>query len=219
MRIWFAGLALAIVGCVSTDDVVPSGQDAYMVSATNDRCSSCTPARTRATDKASAYCARKNEMMVVKNADEQAFDVGYGKHYKLTFSCVTPDKSGDRQVVATEDAPHPVGPYSQATKAGGLVFASGQIALDPATGRLIDGDIKVQTERVLRNLAAVLAAAGSSTDRIVRTTVYLKNLSELPAMDEVYGKFFAKALPARTTVQVTGLPQDALLEIDVVALQ
>src|SRR5450432_4094929 len=124
---------------------------------------------------------RCNETMVVKDTEEQIFDIKYGKRYKLTFSCVTPDKSGDRQVVATEGAPHPVGPYSQATKAGGLVFASGQIALDPATGQLIEGDIKVQTERVLRNLAAVLAAAGSNMDRVVRTTVFLKDMSELPA--------------------------------------
>lgn len=129
------------------------------------------------------------------------------------------DKSGNRQVIATADAPHPIGPYSQAIKAGGLVFASGQIALDPATGKLIGGDIKTQTERVLMNLSAVLTAAGSSMDRVVRTTVFLKNISDFPSMNEVYGKFFTTAPPARTTVQVAALPRDALLEIDAIALQ
>jgi 2-iminobutanoate/2-iminopropanoate deaminase len=226
MRIWIAALPLAVAGCVSTDNVVPAGQDAYTISAENDRCSSCTPAQFRATNKASAYCAKKNETMVVKDSEEQTFDISYGKRYKLTFSCVAPERSGDRQVVAgdrevvaTEHAPRPVGPYSQAIKAGGLVFVSGQIALDPADGKLIEGDIKAQTERVLRNLAAVLAAAGSNMDRVVRTTVFLKDISEAPAMNEVYGTFFTKAPPARTTVQAAGLPKGALLEIDVVALQ
>ena len=125
----------------------------------------------------------------------------------------------EKKVVATKDAPQPIGPYSQAIKAGGFVFASGQIALDPATGKLIEGDIKAQTERVLKNLSAVLAAAGSSMDRVVRTTVFLKNISDFPAMNEVYGQFFKNDPPSRSTVQVAALPRDALLEIDVVALQ
>ena len=125
----------------------------------------------------------------------------------------------EKKVVATKDAPQPIGPYSQAIKAGGFVFASGQIALDPATGKLIEGDIKAQTERVLKNLSAVLAAAGSSMDRVVRTTVFLKNISDFPAMNEVYGQFFNNEPPSRSTVQVAALPRDALLEIDVVALQ
>jgi 2-iminobutanoate/2-iminopropanoate deaminase len=125
----------------------------------------------------------------------------------------------EKKVVATKDAPQPIGPYSQAIKAGGFVFASGQIALDPATGKLIEGDIKAQTERVLKNLSAVLAAAGSSMDRVVRTTVFLKNISDFPAMNEVYGQFFKNEPPSRSTVQVAALPKDSLLEIDVVALQ
>jgi 2-iminobutanoate/2-iminopropanoate deaminase len=125
----------------------------------------------------------------------------------------------EKKVVATKDAPQPIGPYSQAIKAGGFVFASGQIALDPATGKLIEGDIKAQTERVLKNLTAVLAAAGSSMDRVVRTTVFLKNISDFPAMNEVYGQFFKNEPPSRSTVQVGALPKDSLLEIDVVALQ
>ena len=125
----------------------------------------------------------------------------------------------EKKVVATKDAPQPIGPYSQAIKAGGFVFASGQIALDPATGKLIEGDIKAQTERVLKNLSAVLAAAGSSMDRVVRTTVFLRNISDFPAMNEVYGQFFKNEPPSRSTVGVAALPRDALLEIDVVALQ
>jgi 2-iminobutanoate/2-iminopropanoate deaminase len=125
----------------------------------------------------------------------------------------------EKKVVASKDAPQPIGPYSQAIKAGGFVFASGQIALDPTTGKLIEGDIKAQTERVLKNLTAVLAAAGSSMDRVVRTTVFLKNISDFPAMNEVYGQFFKNEPPSRSTVGVAALPRDALLEIDVVALQ
>jgi 2-iminobutanoate/2-iminopropanoate deaminase len=125
----------------------------------------------------------------------------------------------EKKVVATKDAPQPIGSYSQAIKAGGFVFASGQIALDPATGKLIEGDIKAQTERVLKNLTAVLAAAGSSMDRVVRTTVFLKNISDFPAMNEVYGQFFKNEPPSRSTVQVGALPKDSLQEIDVVALQ
>src|ERR1017187_8027898 len=129
------------------------------------------------------------------------------------------EQKANKKVVATKDAPQPIGPYSQAIKAGGFVFASGQIALDPATGKLIEGDIKAQTERVLKNLTAVLAAAGSSMDRVVRTTVFLKNISDFPAMNEVYGQFFKNEPPSRSTVGVAALPRDALLEIDVVALQ
>jgi 2-iminobutanoate/2-iminopropanoate deaminase len=129
------------------------------------------------------------------------------------------EKKANREVVATKDAPQPIGPYSQAIKASGLVFASGQIALDPATGKLVEGDVKAQTERVLKNLSAVLAAAGSSTERVVRTTVFLKNISDFPAMNEVYGHFFTNAPPSRSTIGVAALPRDALVEIDVVALQ
>jgi 2-iminobutanoate/2-iminopropanoate deaminase len=125
----------------------------------------------------------------------------------------------EKKVVATKDAPQAIGPYSQAIKAGGFVFTAGQIPLDPATGKLVEGDIKAQTERVLKNLSAVLAAAGSSMDRVVKTTVFLKNISDFPAMNEVYGQFFKNEPPSRSTVGVAALPRDALLEIDVVALQ
>ncbi len=125
----------------------------------------------------------------------------------------------EKKVVSTKDAPQAIGPYSQAIKAGGFVFTAGQIPIDPGTGKLVEGDIKAQTERVLKNLSAVLAAAGSSMDRIVKTTVFLKNMSDFPAMNEVYGQFFKNEPPSRSTVQVAALPKDALIEIDVVALQ
>ena len=125
----------------------------------------------------------------------------------------------EKKVVATKEAPPAIGPYSQAIKAGGFVFTAGQIPIDPATGKLIEGDVKAQTERVLKNLSAVLAAAGSNMDRVVKTTVFLKNMSDFPAMNEVYGQFFKNEPPSRSTVQVAALPKDALLEIDVVALQ
>lgn len=120
--------------------------------------------------------------------------------------------------VFTRDAPAAGGAYSQAIKAGGFVFTAGQLARDPATNKLIEGGIKAQTERVLKNLSAVLAAAGTGMDRAVKTTVYLRNLGDFAEMNEVYAKFFTGAPPARTTVQAV-LPGEALVEIDVVALQ
>ena len=123
-----------------------------------------------------------------------------------------------REVIATQDAPQAIGPYSQAIKAAGLVFCSGQIALDPASGTLVGGDVAQQTERVLRNLAAVLAAAGSGLDRVVKTTVFLKNMGDFTAMNEVYCRHFKTAPPARSTVEAARLPRDVLVEIDVIAL-
>src|SRR5512146_1685873 len=122
-----------------------------------------------------------------------------------------------REVVATENAPKAIGPYSQAIRAGELVFCSGQIALDPATNQIIEGDITRQTERVLKNLSAVLWQAGSSIDNVVKTTVFLKSMDDFAAMNAVYGKFFTKTPPARSTVEVARLPKDVLVEIDVVA--
>jgi 2-iminobutanoate/2-iminopropanoate deaminase len=123
-----------------------------------------------------------------------------------------------KEPVSTSGAPAAGGAYSQAIKAGGFVFAAGQLARDPGTNQLIQGDVKAQTERVLKNLAAVLAAAGSSLDRAVKTTVFLRSLADFAEMNEEYGKFFEGAAPARTTVQAV-LPGDALVEIDLVALQ
>jgi 2-iminobutanoate/2-iminopropanoate deaminase len=122
-----------------------------------------------------------------------------------------------KEVVATDNAPKAIGPYSQAIRAGGFVFCSGQIALDPATNELIQGDAAAQTERVLRNLTAVLAQAGSSLDQVVKTTVFLKRMGDFAAMNEVYGRFFTAQAPARSTVEVARLPRDVLVEIDVIA--
>jgi len=123
-----------------------------------------------------------------------------------------------REVIATKDAPQAIGPYSQAIKAAGMVFVSGQVAIDPATGNVISGGIAEQTERVLKNLEAILQAAGTGLEKVVKTTVYLKNMSEFAAMNEVYGKFWKSAPPARATVEVARLPKDVLVEIDVIAL-
>lgn len=123
-----------------------------------------------------------------------------------------------RDVVATKDAPQAIGPYSQAIKANGFVFTSGQIAFDPATNQLIQGDVAAQTERVLKNLEAILKAAGTGLDKVVRTTVFLKNMGDFAAMNEVYGRFWKSAPPARSTVEVARLPRDVAVEIDVIAL-
>jgi len=124
-----------------------------------------------------------------------------------------------RTVIATERGPKAIGPYSQAIKANGLVFLSGQIPLDPATQQLITGDVAAQTERVLQNIAAVLDAAGTSLARVVKTTVFLKNMNDFVAMNEVYGCYFTAEPPARSTVEVARLPKDVLVEIDVIALE
>ncbi|MFL6277088.1 MAG: RidA family protein [Blastocatellia bacterium] len=120
--------------------------------------------------------------------------------------------------IQTDRAPQAIGPYSQAVKAGGFVFASGQVAFDPATMQIVDGGISEQTERVMRNLAAVLEAAGSSMERVVKTTVFLADMNEFAAMNEVYGRFFAEVPPARSTVEVKRLPRDVRVEIDLIAL-
>jgi len=123
-----------------------------------------------------------------------------------------------KRVVFASAAPSPVGPYSQAIVAGGFVFASGQIPLDPASGKLVEGDIEAQTARVLDNLRAVLEAAGSSLDEVVRASVYLVDLAVFPRMNAVYGRYFtADPKPARTTVQVAALPLGAQVEIDAIA--
>ena len=121
------------------------------------------------------------------------------------------------QVIQTDQAPKAIGPYSQAVVANGWVFLSGQIPLDPATNQIITGDIAAQTERVLENLKSVLAAAGSSLERVVKTTVYLKDMGEFAKMNEVYGRYFATNAPARATVEAARLPRDVSVEIDCIA--
>jgi 2-iminobutanoate/2-iminopropanoate deaminase len=123
-----------------------------------------------------------------------------------------------REVIATNDGPKAIGPYSQAVKANGFVFVSGQVALDPATQQLTNGDVAAQTERVLQNLSGILKAAGSSLQQVVKTTVFLKNMSDFAIMNEVYSRHFTQAPPARSTVEVARLPKDVLVEIDVIAL-
>ena len=123
-----------------------------------------------------------------------------------------------REVIVTNDGPKAIGPYSQAIKANGFVFLSGQIALDPVTQQIIFGDVAAQTERVLQNLSGILKAAGSSLAQVVKTTVFLKNMSDFAAINEVYGRHFTEAPPARSTVEVARLPKDVLVEIDVIAL-
>jgi len=123
-----------------------------------------------------------------------------------------------REVVATENAPKPIGPYSQAIKANGFIFLSGQTPLDPATQQLVTGGVAEQTERTLKNLEAVLKAAGSGLDKVVRCGVFLKDMNDFAAMNEVYGKFFKSNPPARSTVQAARLPKDCLVEIDAIAM-
>jgi 2-iminobutanoate/2-iminopropanoate deaminase len=123
-----------------------------------------------------------------------------------------------REIIATPDAPKAIGPYSQAVRANGLVFVSGQVAIDPATQQVVDGDVTAQTERVMKNLSAILAAAGSRLDLVLRCTVFLKSMNDFVEMNAVYGKYFSSAPPARSTVEVSRLPKDVLVEIDVIAL-
>lgn len=123
-----------------------------------------------------------------------------------------------KRAIATEGAPRAIGPYAQAVRASGMLFLSGQIALDPASGRLVAGSIEDETRRVLINLRAVLAAAGLAMDAIVRTTVYLADLADFPRVNQVYAEFFQEPFPARATVQVAGLPRGARVEIDAIAV-
>jgi 2-iminobutanoate/2-iminopropanoate deaminase len=123
-----------------------------------------------------------------------------------------------KDIIATTNAPQAIGPYSQATKANGFIFTAGQIALVPATGQVMDGEIAAQTERVLENLKGVLEAAGSSLPQVVKTTVFLKDMGDFAAMNEVYGRYFTTAPPARSTVEVARLPKDVRVEIEVIAI-
>ena len=122
-----------------------------------------------------------------------------------------------KQAVSSSDAPKAIGPYSQAVRAGQLLFVSGQVPLDPATGQIVSGDISAQTHRVFDNLGAVLKAGGRSFADVVRTTVFLADMNDFAAVNEVYGTYFSEPYPARATVQVARLPKDARIEIDVIA--
>ena len=123
-----------------------------------------------------------------------------------------------KEIVSTENAPGAIGPYSQAIKAGGMVFCSGQIPIDPATGEFVSDVVAEQTEQVLKNLGEVLKAAGSSLDNVVKTTVFLADMNDFVEMNEAYGRFFSDNKPARATVQAARLPRDARIEIDCIAI-
>jgi 2-iminobutanoate/2-iminopropanoate deaminase len=122
-----------------------------------------------------------------------------------------------KEIVTTDRGPKPIGPYSQAVKSNGFLYLSGQVALDPKTNEMNAGDIRQQTERVLENIKGILEAAGSNLHHVVKTTVFLKDMNEFPAMNEVYARYFTTAPPARSTVQAVRLPKDALVEIEVIA--
>jgi 2-iminobutanoate/2-iminopropanoate deaminase len=123
-----------------------------------------------------------------------------------------------RQAISSDKAPTAIGPYSQAIKAGSMLFVSGQIPLDPATGAMVEGDIAVQTHRVFANLQAILEEAGASFEHVVRTTVYLADMNDFATVNEIYGTYFSSPAPARATVQAARLPKDARVEIDVIAV-
>lgn len=123
-----------------------------------------------------------------------------------------------KEIISTENAPGAIGPYSQAVKTGNMIFCSGQIPIDPATGEFVSNDVAEQTEQVLKNLSAVLEAAGSSLNNVVKTTVFLADMSDFTAMNEVYAKYFSDNKPARATVQAARLPRDARVEIECIAL-
>ena len=123
-----------------------------------------------------------------------------------------------KEIIATNDAPQAIGPYSQAVRAGNMIFASGQIPLDPATKEFVPGGVAEQTEQVLKNLTAVFAAAGVGLDQVVKTTVFLADMNDFNAMNEIYGKYFGQNPPARATVQAARLPRDAKVEIEAIAV-
>ena len=120
-------------------------------------------------------------------------------------------------IIATENAPKAIGPYSQAVSYNGVLYCSGQIPLDPASGSIVEGDVTAQTERVLENLKAVLEAAGSSMEKVLKTTVFIKDMTEFGKINEVYARYFGASLPARATVEVARLPRDARVEIEAIA--
>ncbi len=122
-----------------------------------------------------------------------------------------------KKVIATDKAPKAIGPYSQAIVHNGIAYLSGQIPLDPATGQIVEGDIAAQTERVLENIKAVLEAAGSTLDRVLKTTVFLRDMADFAKMNDVYGRYLGETSPARSTIQAARLPRDVSVEIDCIA--
>ncbi len=135
----------------------------------------------------------------------------------LTFITVVERRKEVRQIVNTDEAPRPVGPYNQAVIVGKLVFTSGQIGIDPKTGELVSGGIAEETEQVIKNLAAVLKAAGTSLDRVLKTLIFITDINQFGVVNQVYARYFSEPYPARSTVQVAGLPKGARVEIEAVA--
>ncbi len=123
-----------------------------------------------------------------------------------------------KKAVLTQNAPQPIGPYSQAIRTGNFLFCSGQIALDSATGQVVAGDVQVQTKKVMENLSAVLKEAGASFDHVVKTTIFLKSMNDFPQVNEVYGTYFKGVPPARSTIEVARLPKDVLVEVEAIAV-
>jgi 2-iminobutanoate/2-iminopropanoate deaminase len=123
-----------------------------------------------------------------------------------------------KEFIETKDAPSPIGPYSQAVRANGFLFVSGQIPIDPATGNIVDGDVECQARQVMKNLTAILTAAGSGLDKVVRTTVFLADMDDFPRFNQIYAEFLGSSRPARATVQVARLPKNVMLEVDAIAL-
>jgi 2-iminobutanoate/2-iminopropanoate deaminase len=141
---------------------------------------------------------------------------------EIAFSKITGNRPAStlmREIISTHDAPQAIGPYSQAIKANGFIFCSGQVAIDPASQQVMAGDVAGQTDRVLRNLSAILEAAGSGLGKVVKTTVFLQNMNDFAAMNTVYAGYFSSVPPARSTVEVARLPKDVLVEIDVIAME
>jgi len=124
----------------------------------------------------------------------------------------------NKEILSTKDAPAAIGPYSQAIKVGNLLFSSGQIPLDPATGELVNSDISSATKRVMENIRGILAAAGTSFENVIKTVVYLKDMADFVAVNEIYSQYFTTKEPARSCVQVAKLPKDAMIEIEIIAL-
>lgn len=124
-----------------------------------------------------------------------------------------------KETVLSKQAPAPIGPYAQAISANGFIFTSGQIAIDAASGRLVDGTVKEQAHQVFKNLSYVLQAAGSSLDTVIKTTIFLKHMDDFAEVNEIYSEYFGKALPARSTVEVSRLPKDVLIEVECIALK
>lgn len=122
-----------------------------------------------------------------------------------------------KEFIYSKNAPEPIGPYSQAIKLNNLIFSSGQIALNPQTGNIVDGDIKAQTKQTLENVKAILKAGGSDISKVIKVTVYLKNIGDFTGMNEIYNEYFGESKPARSTIEAARLPKDSLIEIDVIA--